>query len=1305
MCHLRSIIKFSIFIVVFFFVSKNLSATHIVGGEVTYTCLGDNNFEISLTVFRDCINGNPDAYFDDPASIGIFDVNNNLITNIGQNGQLLIPLMQDDTLDPVLSDPCLVVPPNVCVHTTTYRATLNLPFRQGGYQLAYQRCCRNVTINNIIEPLASGATFGVTITERALMDDCNSSAQFNEWPPLYICVNEPIFFDQSAFDTDNDSIVYKLCAPQLGATPTSPIPQPPNPPPYVPVNWVDPPYGVNNMLNGVPGGAFLQIDPNTGLLTGLPNTIGQFVVGICLEEYREDAIISTTRRDFQYNVGICGETVSAFFTPDVICNESLTVNLQNESSSADQFIWYFNDPANPDFFETTEDVTYSYSDTGTYQIMLIAEPGNPCVDTFWKEVTFRYPSLTPNFEFEFGECSDSLTIIANDFSIDSISNPQNWNWELFDMIADTLVAEADIKNPIFYVSASTSYELTLVIESENGCTQTISQTFPVQLVDEDLETDSILICPGSSVSLNPAFLGGYQYIWSPAESLDNANKANPEASPLETTTYSVIISDSTGTCKVERAITVSVPEEIELTLPDDQTTCETNFQLTAISPQGFEYLWATDDNFSTVVGEEASISVTPFGETTYYLLLKDEAGCILSDSVKINGQGVNINTSDLQLICDGSSVQLMVENLDMEDMLSYDWQPSQYVVSGASTSTPTIQTPNPGLFDFEVSVTNQFGCSTLDSVQVVVLDTTPQLDFVDLQQCSGFNVNFINTSINADHYQWFFGDPNNPTATSTETNPNYQYPQTGVYTVMLTYEEEVECPDTIRKEITINNPMIFVNFSFDIEECGDSVVVNFNQILFNGQSSFISSLWKFSNGETSTLESPTLILDEAQDLFVTLVMTSDDGCVDSLTRIVPITIIESTLADTIFICSGESTFLNPDFNPEYNYQWAPTNALDDPNASNPEVSPMETTTYTVTISDFGFVDTCQIIENITVQVPPVLDVSAGADQISCGVEVTLVAESNTSTNFEWSQDEDFNFIIGNDPELVVLPFASSTTYFVRVVDEFGCGPADMVIVENHEISIQGIDQISCIGDTVNLPLINLRPFETIDINWTPSTDIIAGQGTLNPTVIANSMTNYVANVSNDFGCTDSEIVRVNVFENPPDLDIDIDPDTLILGESAQIEADFYENLTYQWLPDTSLNDLNIYNPIATPAESTSYFLNYTNQFGCESQAEVRVLVFVPQCDEPYVFFPTAFSPNGDGENETLRLYGNPIDEAYWAIFNRWGEKVFETNDLNGEWDGTYKGKALSPDVFGYFLQVKCIDGQELFKKGNVTILR
>ena len=116
-----------------------------------------DQYEIELTVFRDCFNGVP--FFDDPAHVGIFDINHNLVQTVALNGVLNIPFTFDDTLDPALIDPCLSIPPNVCVHVTTYVDTITLPFLPGGYNIVYQRCCRNVTIQNIVEPDATGATY------------------------------------------------------------------------------------------------------------------------------------------------------------------------------------------------------------------------------------------------------------------------------------------------------------------------------------------------------------------------------------------------------------------------------------------------------------------------------------------------------------------------------------------------------------------------------------------------------------------------------------------------------------------------------------------------------------------------------------------------------------------------------------------------------------------------------------------------------------------------------------------------------------------------------------------------------------------------------------------------------------------------------------------------------------------------------------------------------------------------------------------------------------------------------------------
>ena len=299
-------------------------ATHIVGGEIRYRCLGNNQFEITLDVYRDCDTGIEP--FDDPAYIAVYDGGNNLIES------LAIPFIKDDTLSAGVFDDCFRAPSNVCVHNSMYQAIVTLQDNPlgGYYQIVYQRCCRNATVQNIVEPLETGAIYDIFLTQSA-MDKCNSSPIFREWPPVFICANQPIVFDHSAsdsIDTVQDSLVYKLCTPFKGGTFDNPKPIPPDsPPPYDTLQWNAPLYSLENMLGiGNPAiGRPLVIDPQNGMLSGLPTIEGQFVVGICVEEYDRNTgeLLTITRRDFQYNVGLC-EQVLDLVIEDKQCASDLT---------------------------------------------------------------------------------------------------------------------------------------------------------------------------------------------------------------------------------------------------------------------------------------------------------------------------------------------------------------------------------------------------------------------------------------------------------------------------------------------------------------------------------------------------------------------------------------------------------------------------------------------------------------------------------------------------------------------------------------------------------------------------------------------------------------------------------------------------------------------------------------------------------------------------------------------------------------------------------------------------------------------
>ncbi len=278
-------------------------ATHIVGGELNYRNLGNNNYELRLTVYRDCYVGVPP--FDNPATVGVFNSNNQLIKTIQMN------FLGLDTLPPTINDPCTIPPLDFCYEVTTYIAVVNLPPIPGGYQISYQRCCRNQNILNIVNPECTGATYYATIPGPEVVAN-NSNPVIKFWPPPFICLNKPWTFDDSAIDYDGDSLVYELFMPYTGLDAACPMignfspspsscpnvvttcPSLPVNPPFNTITWL-PPYNTNNMLGGIP----MQINSSTGQVTATPNLQGYFVIGIKVKEYRHGVFLSETKRDFE----------------------------------------------------------------------------------------------------------------------------------------------------------------------------------------------------------------------------------------------------------------------------------------------------------------------------------------------------------------------------------------------------------------------------------------------------------------------------------------------------------------------------------------------------------------------------------------------------------------------------------------------------------------------------------------------------------------------------------------------------------------------------------------------------------------------------------------------------------------------------------------------------------------------------------------------------------------------------------------------------------------------------------------------
>ncbi len=434
-------------LLVFFLLLAQISfARHIIGGEITYECNGNGNYTFTLLIYRDCLGNGADFDSAPGALVGT--------VTFFSNGQVIdveeLPTPVEDSVAPSINNPCVEIPSNVCVERAVYVFDYNLPNSPSTYTISYQRCCRNNSITNIFTPESTGATYTIDLVPEA-QALCNNSPTFNNFPPIVICSNEELIFDHSATDVDGDQLIYEFCSPFVGgglagtgmtagqaSDPNGVAPDPETPPPYQNVSFILPTY---TPLNPLAGNPLVTINSNTGLITGIPRINGQYVVGVCVSEFRNGQLLSVVKRDFQFNVTTCDPLVEADIVEDVILGDkefvinSCGVNdiqFQNESfdrNNITEYSWEFEINGVVEKFTDWEPLI-NFPDTGLYEGVLILNPGLECGDTATIYVNV-YPPIYADFDFEYDTCIAG-PVVFTDSSSTGAPLIVDWNWDFGD---------------------------------------------------------------------------------------------------------------------------------------------------------------------------------------------------------------------------------------------------------------------------------------------------------------------------------------------------------------------------------------------------------------------------------------------------------------------------------------------------------------------------------------------------------------------------------------------------------------------------------------------------------------------------------------------------------------------------------------------------------------------------------------------------------------------------------------------------------------------------------------------------------
>ena len=366
-------------------------------------------------------------------------------------------------------------------------------------------------------------------------------------------------------------------------------------------------------------------------------------------------------------------------------------------------------------------------------------------------------------------------------------------------------------------------------------------------------------------------------------------------------------------------------------------------------------------------------------------------------------------------------------------------------------------------------------------------------------------------------------------------------------------------------------------------------------------------------------------------------------------------------------------------------------------------------TYNVTLTITDSICNTTDTAYQTITVSPPITVAGGTTITTCDTATLSINTTGGPTYFIWSSNNQFTDTLNpNLTDSSLFINVTDTTWYYVMASNGPCSAIDSFLVNYTGFTIDALDTAICTGQQATINLINNSNY-SLTYSWTPVTHIISGANSANPVVNPPTTTTYTVVAQNTHGCTATDTAQVAVSGfNPNNITIWADKDSLYGGEGTQLYVNPNSGFTYQWFPVFYLNNPNIWNPYATPPppSTTTYNVILTEDgTGCQFLRTITLYAFEVNCGEPDVFIPNAFTPNNDNENDILFVRGKNVEKMVLKIYDRWGELVFETDKQNVGWDGTFKGALVDPAVFVYYLEITCVDGQEYFKKGNITVIR
>lgn len=762
--------------------------------------------------------------------------------------------------------------------------------------------------------------------------------------------------------------------------------------------------------------------------------------------------------------------------------------------------------------------------------------------------------------------------------------------------------------------------------------------------------------------------------------------------------YCALVYDINNVLATSTCFTIAPVLQIDLDLAIVDQSCLNPGGIEVVSTIGgsgdYNYEWSANANPGT---DPTTLMDLEAG--TYSLTLTDSNGCTVSESFDVSDDSypLQVMLDGINIECD--SVETGAVNSTVtggEGMLNYTWSNDEETANLSDLPTGT----------YTVTVTDENGCTGISSTTIeaptpVVFDLP-----TDTMVCNSPIVISANANVDGLIYTWT--DANGSViGASEQVVLNLSGDNTEI---LLTVVDSFGCSTMQSLNLMSSAPEV------ELDDMTTACVGEPTQLSIDNldPNDTLNYVWEpagaiIDGGDTGN---PTINITEPGNTVITGTVTNQFGCTTTVTSTIMVPDLTASIPDSIVSCAGIPAALNNGGNENLVYEWSPAEFLNDPTSPNPFVNAPAGTNelFTVMISDSAGI--CSNTEMVDFLVPDELtDLEIPADNFICEAgEVTLNAGGPGVVTVNYFDDAGLQIGSGEEISLPVSDVSGEVQMItIQYIDEFGCPTTEMVSIGNASFALTVLEEVStCLGTPINITSqTSLDMGIEYSNQWTPTVDIVdAAPDSSDITVNPPSDQTYQLVTTNEFGCSQTATAEVMVTDLSDFVISDTDRDTIFRGEFAQLTTSENDDFTYLWEPAISLDDNTISNPEATPDETTTYTLTVTDGDGCTTTERITVTVLTPECNKPFIFFPNAFTPNNDGFNDIVYLRAAfSVDEVFFMIYTRWGEKVFESNSIDDGWDGRFKGEALCSDVYAYYLRVRCANGDEYTEKGNITLLK